>query len=111
MRRPHVYERSAPRISKPPYDEPSAAALVARTIAAQLTIMVEKAYGAGQSGLADLLEVARIEAENLASQHVALEREHLDLDHPKPRGPATDAIKAMDAAIEKHQKKRARLKD
>ena len=91
MRRPHVYERSAPRPGRIACDEPANQAAIARTISAQLGTMVDKAAGADLGALADLLEAARLEAEAIA---VPFTDEHF-----KPIGPATDAIERMQSDI------------
>jgi hypothetical protein len=64
MRRPHVYERSAPRAARTPYEEPATeGASAARSIAYQLGAMIVMADGAGLSALGQLLQSARTEAE------------------------------------------------
>lgn len=66
MRRPHVFERSAPRLSKEGYHEPARKAVAARTIAAQLGNMLDRATAADLPTLVGLLEAALVEAEKLA---------------------------------------------
>jgi hypothetical protein len=66
MRRPHVYERTAPRLHRGAYHEQADQASMARILAAQLRTMLDKAEQAGCSSIAPLLELARIEAEKVA---------------------------------------------
>ena len=67
MRRPHVYERSAPRTARGAYQQPAGdAGGAGREIAATLASLIAKAEGAGLSGLADLLDRALAEAERAA---------------------------------------------
>ena len=54
MRRPHVFERTAPRMGREPFRESQHPSSAARLLAAQI-------------GLANLLESARLEAERAAS--------------------------------------------
>ena len=67
MRRPHVFERSAPRGDRTAYRESANPSVTARLIAAQLGSMIDKANGAGLVGLGAHLEVARLEAERAAA--------------------------------------------
>lgn len=65
MRRPHVYQRIGPRADRHaqiPIDR----AATARTIAAQLGHIIDKADQGGLTELGDLLEKARIAAEREA---------------------------------------------
>ena len=67
MRRPHVYERSAPRTARGTYQQPAAdAGIAGRSIAASLPSLIAKAEAAGLSGLADLLDRALAEADRAA---------------------------------------------
>jgi hypothetical protein len=66
VRRSHVYERSAPRVARQAYQEVAAPEVAARTIAAQLGNLIDKADRAGIMELGGLLEQARIIAENAA---------------------------------------------
>ena len=62
MRRPHVYERSAPRGSRGAYHEPLSAALAAvQELGAALPAMIAKAEAAGLAETADLLRRALAE--------------------------------------------------
>ena len=63
MRRPHVFQRSTPRTSREAQKDIDHRPSTARLLAAQLGNMIDKADGAGLSALADLLEIARVEAE------------------------------------------------
>lgn len=67
MRRPHVYQRSAPRADRNVQVLVDRAA-TARTIAVQLGPIIEKADQSGLSELGDLLEEARILAEREADE-------------------------------------------
>ena len=59
MRRPHVYERSAPRGARGAYQEPPAAAAPAiKDLAAALPELIDKAQAAGLGSTADLLRQA-----------------------------------------------------
>lgn len=59
MRRPHVYERSAPRGARAAYQEPPTAAMSAiQDLAAALPAMIDKAQAAGLATTADLLHRA-----------------------------------------------------
>jgi hypothetical protein len=63
MRRPHVYERSAPRGKRESFQEPAQEpAEVVRAIALQLGGAIEEAEAAGLKLLAYYLDVARREA-------------------------------------------------
>ncbi|HEX4765937.1 MAG TPA: hypothetical protein VH414_06635 [Lichenihabitans sp.] len=64
MRRPHVFERSAPRSQRPPFQEPSLDA--ARRVAEALPELVRIAEAGGQATLAYLLTLAKLEAESAA---------------------------------------------
>ncbi len=69
MRRPNVYERSAPRAARSAYREPATDHVeAARAIADQLGPLIARADAAGQSRLADLLHQARLEAETIAGR-------------------------------------------
>lgn len=62
MRRPHVYERSAPRGARGAYQEPSVAATpAAQELGAALPAMIDKAQAAGLATTADLLRRALAE--------------------------------------------------
>lgn len=62
MRRPHVYERSAPRGSRGAYHAPPSAALpVVQELGAALPAMIDKAEAAGLAKTADLLRRALAE--------------------------------------------------
>ena len=64
MRRPHVYERSAPRGQRPAYHEPASDfEAAAREIASALPALIARAEAAGLATLAGLLGLARDEAE------------------------------------------------
>ena len=65
MRRAHVYQRSAPRGDRH-WQVPADRAAVARTIAAQLGHIIDKADQGGLVELCDLLEEARVAAERAA---------------------------------------------
>lgn len=63
MRRPHVYERSAPRV-RPDLTAPIArSAEVATFISRILPALIDAARGEGLDSLADALEMARCQAE------------------------------------------------
>jgi hypothetical protein len=62
MRRPHVFERSAPRGRRPALQEPTPEA--ARQIAEVLPELVRIAEAGGQSSLAYLLTLAKLDAES-----------------------------------------------
>ena len=64
MRRPHVFERTAPRVGREVYQGPANRAVVARTIAAQLGTMLDKADAAGLVDLSGFLDAARVAAED-----------------------------------------------
>ena len=66
MRRAHVFERSAPRRGAEACGAPVNKAVAARTIAAQLGNMLDKADAAGLGDLSRALDVARVTAEKLA---------------------------------------------
>ena len=99
MRRPHVFERSAPRQGSAAYQEPANRAVVARTLSAPFGNMIEKAVGADLFALADLLEGARLEAEALAEPASSVG------DHPKQVGPATDALERVDGDIARKRRR------
>lgn len=64
MRRPHVYERSAPRLPRNAYYEPQAdPTSAARDIACALAALVWKAELSGLAGLAAALQGALEQAE------------------------------------------------
>ena len=66
MRRPHIFERSAPRFRREPYQEPRPdPGAVARGIGRQLPDLAAGAAAAGLTTLAGLLDAARIEADRL----------------------------------------------
>lgn len=67
MRRPHVYERSVPRSSRGPHQEPENRAAAARLLAAQLGNMIERAEAAGLVEITKFLEDAQSEAERTAA--------------------------------------------
>ncbi len=67
MRRPHVFERSAPRSKREAYQQTADRPATGRQIALQLAPMIERAAGDGLGELAALLDIARIEAERIAS--------------------------------------------
>ncbi len=68
MRRPHVYERSAPRGQKPAYREPEFdPAETARAIAGELRDLLAKAEATNLECLARLLASALEESERLAA--------------------------------------------
>ena len=67
MRRPHVYQRSAPRADRDS-QAPTDRAATARTIAAQLGHIIDKADQSGLAELGDLLEEARVVAERAAGE-------------------------------------------
>lgn len=64
MRRPHVYQRSAPR-APGGHSQADSRTAVIRTLAAQLGTMIDKADAVGEAGLGDLLDAARLEAERM----------------------------------------------
>ncbi len=66
MRRPHVFERSAPRAGRDAYSEPDSRAVAARTLAAQLGNMIDRAEAAGLATTLAHLKRARDEAEKIA---------------------------------------------
>ena len=63
MRRPHVYERTAPRARPEATPQAARPIEVARGISRSLPHMIDEARAAGLARLADALEVARLEAE------------------------------------------------
>ena len=66
MRRPHVYERSAPRGARGAYQEPPVAAAPAiKDLAAALPELIDKAQAAGLVPTADLLRRALAELQGL----------------------------------------------
>lgn len=69
MRRPHVYERSAPRRRREEAQEPRAdAAGCARSVARAMPALVATAEAAGLTGLAELLDAAWAEAERVEDE-------------------------------------------
>lgn len=66
---PHNFRRSG---GPKPYQEPANEKIVARTIAAQLGHMIDRADGAKLTTLAYLLDCARIEAERVAAADPAI---------------------------------------
>lgn len=69
MRRPHVYERSAPRGQRPAYREPDSDPVeTARAIAGELRDLLGKAQATKLATLATLLASALDESERLAAQ-------------------------------------------
>ena len=67
MRRPHVFQRSAPRGRREAYRQPVDKPATGRLIAGQLGAMIDRAEGDGLGTLAELLDRARIEAEAIAA--------------------------------------------
>lgn len=68
MRRPHVYERSAPRPRRDAFQAPEGDPLeAARAVLRGLPPLVAAAESAGLAALVDLLDAARIEAERLGT--------------------------------------------
>jgi hypothetical protein len=66
MRRPHVYERSSPRVRRSAYHEPAVDRDgIARALAAQIIPMIAQADAAGHGRLAELLDRALLEAEQI----------------------------------------------
>lgn len=63
MRRPHVYERSAPRSSRDAYREPTNPAIVGAMIADRLGPLIAMSEATGLEALADLLKRAKTEAD------------------------------------------------
>ena len=63
MRRPHVYERSAPRSSRDPYREPASPAVVGAMIADRLGPLIAMSEATGLDALADMLKRAKTEAD------------------------------------------------
>lgn len=69
MRRPHVYERSAPRGQRPAYREPNSdPAETARAIAGYLRDLLAKAEATELATLARLLASALDKSERLAAR-------------------------------------------
>ncbi|RYC31377.1 hypothetical protein D3273_13385 [Lichenibacterium minor] len=68
MRRPHVYERTAPRARSEATPQAARPAEVSRWISRSLPHMIDEARAAGLDRLADALEVARAEAETVVGQ-------------------------------------------
>ncbi len=64
MRRPHVFERSAPRGRRLSFQQPSPGA--DREVADALPALIRVAEAGGQSSLAYLLTLAKLEAERAA---------------------------------------------
>ena len=76
MRRPNVYERSAPRGVRRAYREPATDGVEsARAVAYGLAPLIARATTAGQSKLIELLEAARDEAERVAGEKIAVRPE------------------------------------
>ena len=66
MRRPHVYERSVPRIRRGACTAPEGDPVrAARSVLRALQAVIATADAAGLAGLVDLLDAARIEAERI----------------------------------------------
>lgn len=68
MRRPHVYERSAPRAAREPFRRPDERAEAAKAIAVEIGSLVQKAREAGLVDILECLEDALWEAEQLAAE-------------------------------------------
>ena len=65
MRRPHVYERSAPRTGREAYREPAGSAAVGAIIAERLVPLIAMSEATRLNVLTNLLKVAKSEADGL----------------------------------------------
>lgn len=75
MRRPHVYERTAPR-SRSTVASPAARSVeVATFVSRALPALIDAARGEGLDALADALEIARRQAEVSAGRGQVIEVE------------------------------------